>query len=309
MMVLSLSEIARALDGQVAGRQVLAPGPGHSRRDRSLSVKLAEHMPGGFLVVSHAGDDWRHCRDYVAERLGLPRFWDDRTAWNDPAAVERRRTAREIAEREQAAARAKNERRARQLLSESRDPRGSVVERYLQSRGLEIPERMAGASILFHPACPWIGEDGELTRVPAMLAPLVSLATGEVVGCHRTALTRDGKKLGRKVLGTATGAVVQLEPATTALAIGEGIETCLSARQLGFVPVWAAYCVNEIARLPVLDGVRSLTLLGERDKKGANARAIERCGERWHAAGPSVTVAMPLAGFGDFNDQLCGRCA
>src|ERR1700756_698256 len=63
--------IARGLDGEVCGLQVLAPGPGHSPKDRSLSVKLSPHAPGGFIVHSHCGDDWQHCRDYVVSRLGL----------------------------------------------------------------------------------------------------------------------------------------------------------------------------------------------------------------------------------------------
>src|ERR1019366_743244 len=65
--------IARALGGDVAGRDgVLAPGPGHSPKDRSLSIHLDANAPDGFLIYSHAGDDWRTCRDYVRRRLGLP---------------------------------------------------------------------------------------------------------------------------------------------------------------------------------------------------------------------------------------------
>jgi hypothetical protein len=37
-MIADLRSLARALGGEVVGRQVLAPGPGHSRRDRSLSI-------------------------------------------------------------------------------------------------------------------------------------------------------------------------------------------------------------------------------------------------------------------------------
>ena len=37
----SLEEAARALDGEVSGKEVLCPGPGHSKFDRSLSVKFA----------------------------------------------------------------------------------------------------------------------------------------------------------------------------------------------------------------------------------------------------------------------------
>ena len=44
---------ARLLGGDVIGRDaVAAPGPGHSPRDRSLTVKFAAHAPGGFLVYA-----------------------------------------------------------------------------------------------------------------------------------------------------------------------------------------------------------------------------------------------------------------
>src|SRR6202021_1704020 len=52
-------KIARLLDGDVSGSQVVAPGPGHSRKDRSLSVRLSPSAPDGFIVFSHADDDWR----------------------------------------------------------------------------------------------------------------------------------------------------------------------------------------------------------------------------------------------------------
>src|SRR5215207_7920893 len=70
---MTAAEIARALGGHVAGRDaVLAPGPGHSPRDRSLSVRIDPAAPDGLLVYSHAGDDWRACCDHVRQRLGLP---------------------------------------------------------------------------------------------------------------------------------------------------------------------------------------------------------------------------------------------
>jgi hypothetical protein len=60
----STREIAAALGGQVAGPStVLCPGPGHSAQDRSLAVRLHQSAPDGFLVHSHAGDDWRACRE------------------------------------------------------------------------------------------------------------------------------------------------------------------------------------------------------------------------------------------------------
>jgi putative DNA primase/helicase len=63
---------AHALGGTVSGSGVICPGPGHSARDRSLSVTLSATAPDAFIVYSHAGDDWQACRDYVRGKLGLP---------------------------------------------------------------------------------------------------------------------------------------------------------------------------------------------------------------------------------------------
>jgi hypothetical protein len=72
MPICSLKELANALGGEVSGDQVIAPGPGHSPKDRSLSVKLDDKSPEGFVVFSFAGDDEIECRDYVREKARLP---------------------------------------------------------------------------------------------------------------------------------------------------------------------------------------------------------------------------------------------
>lgn len=59
--------VARALGGQAHGNNVAAPGPGHSPRDRSLSILVSRKAPEGFVCYSHAGDDPLACR------LGLSR--------------------------------------------------------------------------------------------------------------------------------------------------------------------------------------------------------------------------------------------
>ena len=73
-MLTSLQTLAKALAGEINGSQVLAPGPGHSVIDRSLSVKLDSNAPDGFLVHSFAGDDPLLCRDHVREKAGLEPF-------------------------------------------------------------------------------------------------------------------------------------------------------------------------------------------------------------------------------------------
>jgi hypothetical protein len=76
--MMTLTSIARALGGQVMGsgadRYVMAPGPNHSTKDRSLKVILSDTAPEGFVVHSFSSDDPLLCRDYVRGRLGLPPF-------------------------------------------------------------------------------------------------------------------------------------------------------------------------------------------------------------------------------------------
>jgi hypothetical protein len=72
--MIDLQSLARALGGKIHGQEILAPGPGHSALDRSLSVKLDADAPDGFIVHSFAGDDPLECRDYVREKAGLEPF-------------------------------------------------------------------------------------------------------------------------------------------------------------------------------------------------------------------------------------------
>jgi hypothetical protein len=60
--MLTLQQISRALGGEAYGKQVLVRGPGHSPRDRSLSIKLHVSAPDGFVVHSFAGDDPMLCK-------------------------------------------------------------------------------------------------------------------------------------------------------------------------------------------------------------------------------------------------------
>lgn len=68
---MDLRAIARALGGEICGNQVLAPGPGHSPKDRSLSIKLDPAAHEGFIVHSFAGDPPIECKDYVREKIGV----------------------------------------------------------------------------------------------------------------------------------------------------------------------------------------------------------------------------------------------
>ena len=70
---MDIRQAARALGGDVIGRKILAPGPGHGRADRSLAVTFSADAPDGFTVHSFAGDDWQACKDHVRAALGIRR--------------------------------------------------------------------------------------------------------------------------------------------------------------------------------------------------------------------------------------------
>jgi hypothetical protein len=108
------------------------------------------------------------------------------------------------------------------------------------------------------------------------------------------------------MLGAVGGAAIKVDDDTDieqGLAIGEGYESVLAGRQLGFRPVWALGSAGAIAALPVLSGIDALTIFAESDDAGANRRAVQVCGKHWLAAGREVILAMPQV-VGDMNDLV-----
>lgn len=95
---------------------------------------------------------------------------------------------------------------------------------------------------------------------------------------------------------------MKLGPASDVLHIGEGVETCMAARQLGYAPAWALGGTGGITHFPVIDGVNTLRILGEAG--AASAESIRLCGTRWYRAGRRVRIVRPDPGCSDLNDQL-----
>ncbi len=310
-----LRALARALGGEISGRQVLAPGPGHGRLDRSLSIRFDPAAPGGFVVHSFAGDDPFACKDYVRERLGLPEWelGDEQDRRIDP--LRRARFDRMAMDRE-ATKRPRSEddhvriNRAQALWNEAADPRDTVAAQYLKARALDLPDDLAGDVLRFHPRCPWRNDDaGRTEHIPVMLAAFRSVDDGEITAVHRVRLDQPQRwpKADRRMLGIVHRAAVKFEPISNTLMVGEGIETCMAARQimaageLERAPVWALGSVGAISFFPVLDGVKRLIILGETGE--ASAQAVRLCGQRWQHAGRRVQVLYSEIG-SDVNDAL-----
>jgi putative DNA primase/helicase len=294
-----LAAMAKRLGGEVHGGRISCPGPGHSRKDRSLSVWL----DGDSLRVhSFSGDDWQLCRDDVHERLGLPVFegGGERTT---PLPRFRYHENERIA----AASRAQKAALAGRIWDEATDPHNTPVERYLAGRGLVLPEEAAGPCIRFLDRCPWPGG----LVVPAMIArfsPIENDLDPEAppTAIHRTRLRPDGSGHdGKKMLGPVLGQCIKLSPdenVAAGLHLAEGIETAMGCRQRGFSPIWAAATAGAMRSFPVLSGIECLTVLADHDQAGLSA--AQDCAERWAAAGREVFIRWPEGLGDDYADEV-----
>jgi putative DNA primase/helicase len=280
----SLREAAGLLKGEVSGNCVRCPGPQHSRTDRSLSVWFLPHAPSGFVVHSFAGDDPLRCRDHVREHLRLP-------VWRPNASRKGSVQQPETADQGQRSRIA----RSLTIWAEAVNPRGTIVDAYLRSRALKFRGDLVEA-LRFHPRLHFEGR-----TTGGMVALMRDVLTDEPCGIHRTFLDETGRKIDRRMLGRAKGAAIKLDPdedVTLGLHVGEGIETCLAAQQLGYRPVWALGSAPAIAQLPVLPGVGSITVFAENDI--ASHSAAEACCAGYFHAGREAWICQPP--FGDMND-------
>ena len=175
--------------------------------------------------------------------------------------------------------------------------------RYLQTRGCALPRvdsDLKWHQSLRHPSG-WMG--------PALVALITDINSCEPISLHRTWIdeANPGSKAPierpRLLLRghRKQGGVIRLWPdmaVSLGLAIGEGIETMLSAAR-GFEPVWSLIDSGNLAATPVLAGIDALTVVVDHDSAGL--RAFEAIAKRWHQSGRDVRrVLIPKAGI-DFN--------
>jgi putative DNA primase/helicase len=299
MTYLDPRAIVNAMGGVITGRDTCnVPGSGHSEKDRSLSIKTGPHLPGGFIICSHADDcDPLGLKDYVRSRLGLGQW--------KPGDKPRALTPAEKANLAAAQAREKEERKRYplQIWNGCQDPRGTIVEKYLnQHRCIDLGDDVAGTVVRYHPA---LKMDGAYR--PAMVCLYRDIATNEPCGIHRTFLDHGtAQKIDRRMMGPVAGAAIKFDlcPVGGSLVIGEGVETVLSARILGLRPAWALGSSGAVGRFPLIKELSVLRVLEEDD---ATSRGdVETVGRRYYQANLAVRVIRPRNGR-DMNDELRAR--
>jgi hypothetical protein len=179
----------------------------------------------------------------------------------------------------------------------------------LDARGIDPGIEPWPVDLRFHPLCPFKGQ-----LVPAMVALLRDIRTGQPCGIHRTALKPDGTGKAfddaKAMLGRARDAAIMLDPFDTVelgIAVCEGIESALSARYssaLWLRPMWALGSAGAVERFPVLGGVETISVFADGDASGRK-KARTLCA-RYEAAGLEFNLLEPESDGLDANDILRG---
>ncbi|MCM5558084.1 toprim domain-containing protein [Pleomorphomonas sp. JP5] len=275
---------AAILGGEANGANAYVPGPGHSKTDRSLSIRFDPAAPEGFVVNSHAGDDPIACRDYVKAKLGFRGEVMPAVLYAPPKPTN---TADADAETKTAI--------ALRIWREARDLSATPAETYLNRRGVwhVLPSGADGEALRWH-------RDG------FMVALVRDIETDQPKAIHRTYIDASGNKIDRKCLGPVGGGAVKFTDSadvTLSLGIGEGIESTLSLRRLPdleSLAVWSLLSAGGVERFPALPGIESLWVAADADPTGQ--AAADTAGNRWEDAGKEAIIISPTKAGADMND-------
>jgi putative DNA primase/helicase len=319
---MNLRTAARALGGEICGNRILAPGPGHSRADRSLSVWIeGDHVK----VHSFASDPWQDCQAHVRQRLGLPPWQGDghrerQLPTPKPCPVTKLPGDDEARRRDI----------ARNILCETIDPRKSkLAMQYLEiERGLSncIDDRLSW-TLRFHPACPFGSErapalvcairdaykmmgacqmQGDLEEVETTLLRDIN----RIEAIQRIRLTPDGKKVGKGLTLGPLGdcGAVFLSSLwdcfyRNVACISEGVETGLSMRALGFQGCIALAGAGRFKSFVPPFHLTDIIISGENDA-GPSETGWRAAGKRWAESGFNVDVWTPPEPHKDANDYI-----
>lgn len=291
-----LNRLRQTLGGRLYdnGRRWIGPGPGHSKRDASLAVRLTDG--GKVLLHSFAGDSFEACAAHVGLERGAPQPYRRPARRLTPFERQMEASARFNAAFENAREATRRLAFRTACWAERAPLRGSPAEAYLGHRRLAAPDC---PDLAYHRAMPSAYEGG--ARRPCLLAP-ARKANGEPAALHATPLSLVNGKRERRMFGPARGAAVRLAPVGDdgVLAVAEGIETALAFTALCGIPCWAALSAPGVAAFRPPPGVTRLIAAPDGDKTGREAALVLA---RRVSAQCDVDVAAIDDGL-DWNDVL-----
>jgi hypothetical protein len=296
-------------NGKREGRYWLV-GDVHNTPGRSMFVRLQDSPKGptGKFTDAATGQHG-DLLDIIRESLGLRDFRE--VAEEARRFLKLPRTEPEHASKpSRLAATVGSQVAARQLFAISGPIEGTIVETYLQRRG--IAHAHHGGSLRFHPRCYYRPDEHLPTETwPAMIACVTDL-DGQITGAHRTWLDPDGFdriRLGkapvdtpRRAMGDLLGNAVRFGASDDdVLVAGEGVETMLSLRcALSTLPMAAALSANHLSALLLSSSLRRLYIARDADAAGDAVQTV--LSQRVREAGIEAVPLSPR--LGDFNEDL-----
>jgi putative DNA primase/helicase len=256
--------------------------PAHDDHTPSLSIRDGDQGP---LLTCHAGCDSNAIVDELKRRGWWGDFWrrDERPPRPKRSPEETRRYLLDV--------------------WRSCGPMwGSIPHLYLVLRGIDQitpPPTLRAHPQMKHPASGLC--------FPTMMAAVWSLDR-TLIGLHRTFIHPGGEgkadvESPRMFLGNVRGGAVRLAAAGPELAVGEGLETCLSYQQLTQTPTWAALSSSGLMSviLPPLPLAQTVNILVDLDPAGEKAAVA--AATRFTGEGRRVRLVRPTIGR-DINDVV-----
>jgi len=204
--------------------------------------------------------------------------------------------------------------RALKIWRETQRGAGTIVERYLASRGVTLDRWPS--SLRFYPRCPRPRDDAGnlLPPLPAMVALVEHVERGPVA-VHTTYLKPDGSGTAdiekpKAMFGPVAGGAVRFGTPSEGerLAVAEGIETALSVAVACSMPAWAALSAVGIKNLILPPQATHVIICADHDASGTGQRAAHSAAQRFLIEGRRVRIARPPKYGTDFNDLLSTGC-
>lgn len=285
---MSLRSIVRQLGGELYdnGHRANIPAPGHSRRDRSVSLLWRD----GRLIVHTFGDsDWRQVRDYL-RGLGL---MSGLFAGPGSVAAPNPRP-RETARRAVAA----------ELWAQGRAIAQTPSARHCRLRRIVGP--LPGPHLLRHHGLAPLSVYAPTERTrPALLTaitdPQDQLAAIEITYLSDGGRVATGLRLPRKTIGVVpAGSAARIDPAAPEMLVAEGLFTTLSARGRFALPSWALMSTSNLRFWRPPPGVRSVLIAADRGPDGE--ASAQRLAGALEDHGLRTRMELPPAPFGDWNE-------
>ena len=200
--------------------------------------------------------------------------------------------------------------KVKRALEEAVIYKGTLAEKYLLSRGCNLPE----ANVFYHDKAWFVGSDNSPAIYRAMFS-LIKNKHDETIGIHKTALNKRGKKVkiegfNAKQITKASdikgGFIPLIERRdSTKVVLGEGIESVMryvKLKLLTNVNVFA--CISsaflELVDLP--DTITTIIIAGDADRSYAGQFSAFKLAKKLTSEGKHVIVDLPPIVGMDWND-------